>query len=352
MKKFLYSSVFLLMLFACVDCRRRENPEPIYSNGVLILNEGNFSQANGNISFYKSATQSVTSDIVKVENNGVGINATIQKVFDDVANQKLYVVTNSPDKLLVFNRITFKNERTISTGLTNPFAVVIANGKAFVSEWGTTDFVTYPNAKIQVVDLATNQITSSIPVGKEVNGMLEYGGKIYAAVTGENKVWVINSVTNQVETTIATSAKPAAMEVDANGKIWVLCSSGKLDRINPFTNVVETTISNVSVVGYGSSEKITMDNARTTLYWIGQSSAGFTNQGIFRISTSATTAPTTPFIVGTQFYGLGVSPTNNQIVLGVTDFGQTQEVHFYNTSGVFGSKVNSGGINANGFLFR
>jgi hypothetical protein len=355
MKKNLFSLFLLLSVtFFAQSCRDRDNVDIVYRNGLLIINEGDFSKANGNISFYGFDTQSVNRDVIKAQNNDVGINATIQKTFDDRTNNRLYVVCNAPDKLSIFDGGTLKLQGELTTGLTNPFGVAVANGKAFVSEWGTTDFVNYPNAKIHVIDANSRQIVSSILVGKEVNDMLELGGKIYAAVTGADKIWIINSITNQKEGEISTSAKPSTMTIDANGKIWVLCSSGNLDRLNPNNNTKETTIANVSIVGY--NEKIAIDASRTNLYWVGQSSAGFTGKGVFRMAITENTAPNTPLIplttAGTVFYGLYVNSNRNQIVLGVTNYSSIQEVHFYNTSGQFGSKVNADGSLPNGFLLR
>jgi hypothetical protein len=344
MKKTLLTSLMVLSAVVLTHCRTKDvTPSQKYTDGVIILNEGNFSQANGNMAFYKFSSNEITPDVVKAENNGTGINATIQRTFDDQVNQKLYAVTNSPDQLLIFNGKTFKNEGAITTGLANPYGVAVASGKAFVSEWGTTNFVTYPNAKIQIVDVATRQITASIAVGKEVNGMLELNSKIYVAVTGGNEIWVINSNSNAVETKIATANKPNAMEVDANGKIWVLCSSGNLVRINPINNQVEATLSGVSVLGF--DEKLAIDALRQNLYWI-------SGTGIFRMSISATSAPTVPLITGDKFYGLGVNSNTNQIIAGVTNYSSIQEVHFYNTNGAFGSKIAANGYQPKGFLFR
>lgn len=351
MKKTLLTSLLVLSAVVLTHCRTKDvTPSQKYTEGVVILNEGNFSQANGSVSFYKFNTKEITPDVIKAENNGTGINATIQTSFDDQINQKVYLVTTAPDQLLIFNGKTFKSEGVVNTGLANPYGVAVASGKAFVSEWGgkfnAAGSYSYAEAAIRVVNLSNRQIESSIPVGKEVNGLLEFNAKIYAAVTGANEVWVINSNNNQVETKIPTASRPNTLEVDANNKIWVLCSSGNLVRINPTNNQVEATISGISVLGY--NERMVTDALRQNLYWI-------SGVGAYRMSITATSAPALPLIANSKFSGIGFASTKNQLVLGVlpatNPYSSAGEVHFYDNTTV-SNIISSSGIAPNGFLFR
>ena len=358
MKKLLYSTFALLAITFLSQCDPKTSETPVpagkYDNGTVILNEGNFSQSNGNLSFYNFNTKELLGDIIKSENNNTALNALVQNAVDSDA--KTFIVTNSPDQLVVAARTTFKVEG-VATGLANPYDVAIANNKAYVTQWGANYYVgfndpaNYANAAIKVISTTTRQVVATIPVGKEVNGVIALNNRVYAAATGKNEVWVINSTTDAVETVIPVASQPNAIEVDANGKLWVLCSSGNLVRINPSNNTVETTITTVSVAGY--NEKITTNATRTKLYWLGSTTTGFTGAGIFAMDITATAAPTTPLVAGTKFYGIGFSGFANQIVAGVApNFSGNGEVNFYNTDGSLASTISSNGIAPNGFLFR
>lgn len=352
MKKTLYFALSLLAITFISYCNPRtgEQIPPAankYKNGLLILNEGNFSQANGNLSFFQFATGNLLADIVNTENNGVSLNATIQNAAE--ASGKTCVVTNSPDQLVIFSSESMKVEGTISAGLQNPFDVAIANGKAYVSTWGDNYFPTYANATIKIINLTTRQIVNTISVGKEINSVIAIGNKVYVASTGENKVLVINTTTDQTETSINVANEPDAFTVDSNGKLWVLCSSGNLVRINPNSNTVETTISGVSASAFGYNEKITTSGS--TLYWIGETTTGFANKGIFSMSITGATAPTVPLVVGDKFYGIGYG--NGQLIGGIApNFSSNGSVVFYNPNGTVARTIISGGVSPNGFLVR
>lgn len=350
MKKILYLAFALLSITLISQCNPRTEDEIVptptankYSSGLLILNEGNFTQANGNLSFYQFSTGNLLADIVNTENNGVSLNATVQNIAE--AEGKTCLVTNSPDQLVVFNSQSMKVEGTIGTGLENPFDVAIANGKAYVSTWGSNYFPTYANATVKIINLATRQIVGTISVGKEINSIIAIGGKVYVASTGDNKVLVINTTTDQTETPINVANEPDAFTVDGNGKLWVLCSSGNLVRINPTTNTVETTISGVSVSAFGYNEKIATGGSN--LYWIGETAP----KGIYSMPLTSTTAPTAPLVTGDKFYGIGYG--NSQIIAGVAPtFSSNGSVVFYNPNGEVARTIISGGVGPNGFLVR
>jgi len=353
MKKIHFYSFVLCCLFAissCITPKTAEvTPAGKYSSGVLILNEGNFSQSNGNVSFYNHSTREVFADIIKTENSGVALNALIQNAVD--ADGKTFIVTNSPDQLVILNGTTFKSEGVVSTGLANPFDVAVANGKAYVTEWGANYWPTYSNASIRIINAATRQATSFIAVGKEISSIVAHNGKVYAAITGDNKIWVINPTTDVVEAQITVANSPSNMVIDANGKMWVLCSSGNLVRLNLATNTVEATVTGVSISGY--SEKITINDTRDKLYWLGSSAAGFTGVGIFQMTIANTIAPTSPLVIGSTFYGIGFSSVGNEIVAGVAPtFSSNGQVLFYSVNGGSSRTIGSNGVAPNGFLVR
>jgi YVTN family beta-propeller protein len=361
MRKF---SQFFVLLFASVslfwacDPGKDLDPRGRYENGVIVVNEGNFFSANGNLGFYDLDSNKFVSDIFKRENNNVGIAATIQNITE--YNGKLYIVTNAPNKVEITDVNTLKSVKTIDTDLQNPYHFAAINNKGYVSNWGTFNNTTfeYDNPSIKVIDLTTNTINKTIARTVQPQGLLMFGQNLYIANVGGNTVTVLNTGNDQVVTEITVSGAPDRFLTDGNNKIWVMCNSGNLVRINPATNAVEATISNIKSTGYNA--KIAMNTTKTKLYWFETVDttipADFVTDVsyVYEMSITATTAPTTPLITGTaeNYTGIGVNPANGQIYVGMGSFSANGKVKRYQANGTFIAEMGSEGIGPNGFLFR
>ncbi len=357
MKKNLYfASLIVLATFAsCNPTGTEVTPATVdggsYENGIIVINEGNFTSADGNFGFYQLGTNSMFVDIVNTANNGVSMNAIIQNAVD--TPDKMCVVTNNPDKLVVFDRKTMKVQADINTGLLNPFDVAVANGKAYITTWGANYFPTYSQSSVKVINLSNNQVVQTIAVGKEITSIIATAGKVFVACPGDDKVLVINPANDQLETPITIQGEPDAFTLDSNAKLWVLCSAGKLVRLNPTNSSIEATITGVSASAYQYNEKIVFGGSN--LYWIGETTTGFTNKGIFSMPISSTTAPTTPLITGDKFYGVGYA--NGQFMAGIlaptpNSYSSSGKIAFYNANGTVSRTITSAGIAPNGFLAR
>jgi len=273
---------FILGLFAAAltftSCTDDEGvnfqPVPLgaYQNGILVVNQGNWTQGNASVSF-------VSNDF-SVSENGVfnNVNNTpLGDVGQSIAfyNELAYIVVNNSQKIEVVNRYTFASVSTINTGLNNPRYMAFANGKGYVTNWGdstdeTDDF-------IAVVDLASNTVTNTIPVVEAPEQIVVSNGKIYVSHKEAYRnstyypgtsISVINT-NDTVATTITVSDTPDEMVVDSANNIWVLCqgtpawtgneSAGKLIKINTADDTVATTLDfgateHASVITYESGE--------------------------------------------------------------------------------------------------
>ena len=127
-----------------------------YSNGYFVTNEGNFGTGNGSISF-------VTSEGT-VENN------------------------------------VFASMHHVATieGLSSPrYMAKVSGSKAYVTDWGING--------VQVIDLTTNTVTSTIACGAGPEGIAISNGFAYVCNVGawglDSTVTIINTTTDAVETT-------------------------------------------------------------------------------------------------------------------------------------------------------
>jgi YVTN family beta-propeller protein len=303
---------------------------------VFFVNEGNFSDKNGSLSFLDNKTDVLTNQLVEAENAGAKLGGTFQSA--KIYNDKIYAITQSEDKITVLDANTLKIITTI-TGIVNPYDIAFSGDKAYVTSWGAFS-PTYqlPDASVKVINLTTNAVIKTIGYGTYLLGITEAFGKIYVANADANQVSIIETVNDTKSTNIPVSDYPARFVTDRNGKLWVMCSglssaSGALQRINPATNAIEKTVANLTVQGYGYEKLATYEDK--IFYMEGKN--------VFSVNIDTPVAPITPTLTTTyKLYGMGVSKVNGDIFVGEATFTRSSEVGKYTKTGTFIKKYTAG----------
>ena len=218
-----------------------------YTDGVFVLNEGGAGSGNATVSFMKNNV--VTNNIFGLVNpNLPGLGDTGQSI--SFNGDYAFIVLNISNTIKVVNRSTFAYITTISTGLNNPRYMAFANGKGFVTNWGSG-----PDAFLAVIDLENMTVESSIPLAAGIERILYANDKLYVAHQGGfgvgNTISIVNPVTETLEQTITVGDVPNSMLV-TNNFMYVLCSGkpswypdetdGKLIKIDLATNTVVSTL--------------------------------------------------------------------------------------------------------------
>jgi hypothetical protein len=314
----------VLSLFLITSCNKDDDnnqDNDLYTNGVFVVNEGQFNEGNSTISFYNPITNTTVADIfAEVNNRPLGDIA--QSI--TIHNNKAYIVVNNSGKIEVVNAETFEAITTIN-GFTSPryFMPVSAN-KAYVTDL-------FSNT-ISVVNLTNNTIESTITTNGFTEEMLLADGKVFVGNKGTGYVYVINPTSNSITDSVAVTEGAGTLQIDQNNKLWVLCEgkswegiTGALYKINIQTLAVEATF-NFSESEFAS--KLRINNTGSQLY--------FLNNGVIRMDVSASTLPSSPFIAqgDKSFYGLTVNPTNGDIyVSDAIDYVQRGIVYRYSSDG-------------------
>ncbi|KGO87662.1 hypothetical protein Q765_05900 [Flavobacterium rivuli WB 3.3-2 = DSM 21788] len=302
-------------------------PSGAYANGVIVLNQGNFTSGNASVSFISNA--------FAVENNIFDANLLGQPLGDTGQDIGLngdfaYIVVNNSHKVEIVNRYTFAPIASLQTGLTNPRYITFENGKGYVTCWGVGEIAA--DDYIAVIDLATNTLTSTrIPVAEGPEKIIAENGKLYVAHKGGygmgTTISVINTTTNTVETTIEVGAIPGSLEAE-DGTLYVLSegypyyasteTAGRLTRINLSNNRVVATTDFPNITH--PSNLVIEDNAM--YYTIGTA--------VYKTDLLNTTLPITPLF-----------NTSAQSVTGITAF-DVEDDHIYVGSGSYtaAGKVN------------
>ena len=332
-----------------------------YSNGLFITNEGPFGSGTGTVSYYNRINGKVSNDIFQTKNS-YPLGNLVQSM--EIFNGKGYIVVNNSGKVETVDSNTFASNGAI-TGLTQPrYFLGIDNNRGYISEWGTGGVA----GAIEVVDLSTKTIISTIATGKGAEEMVKVGNMVYVACSGgidnDSVVTVINTSTNTVVTNIKEGANPKSIKVDANGKIWVLCGGqwdpnyttlvqpGKLARIDASTNTVDLSLPFTSttsqptnlVFGNKRSAGLPPNSSKTILYYS-------YNGNVYSQPNTASTLSTIA-LISRNFYGFGIDPTNDYFYgTDAENYTSNGKVIRYNSSGIVIDSIAVGVIPGN-FCFK
>jgi YVTN family beta-propeller protein len=314
-RAFLLSLCYIgsIFLSSCQDDNQSGqviDPKGAYEKGVLVVNEGNFQKGNGAISFINKVSKTVEKDVFLRENNRP-LGDVVQSI--TVHNDRAYIVVNNSNKIEIADANTFKSLGVVNNLKLPRYMVAIGN-KGYVTEWVSFS----GNGQVTVLDLTTNAVLKTIPVGVLPEKMAMVNNKIYLINSGENTVSVINLASDAVETTLTVSDSPNSLAIDANNKLWLLCGGqknynpdftinettstpGNLVRLNPANNTLEATLAFTSKTL--SPEDLVINGTKNKLYYR-------YNGKVYQHDITATTLPATAFL-NRNFYGLGVDPADN-----------------------------------------
>jgi DNA-binding beta-propeller fold protein YncE len=317
-----------------------------FARGVIIVNEGNFSEVNGTIGFYNNDSSDVSQDIFN-QVNGISPGGIIQSVY--FYENLAFIIDQVGNRIEVVEAETFKSVATIETGLNTPRYMVVANGKGYVSNWGAFDAnFNLPDSYLAVIDLTNYTVTKEIKTDNGSEGMLVFGDNVYVANSNSNTIEIINTTDDVVAGSIVVPAAPLGLIEDKNGKAWVLSSKffgesalAQLDL--PAERVMKSFLIS------GSAKSLNTNGAKDQIYYL---SMPFGSDAVVKkVSIEATEDVAEALITAPNLYGLGVDPVTGLIYVGNHNgFRGNGTVIRYEGSTLLDSFA--AGIAPNGFVFR
>jgi YVTN family beta-propeller protein len=342
--------MFALAITVLSSCKK-DNIDEIYvagnyEDGYFVTNEGNFGTGNGSISFvdeYGAVENDVFASI-----NSFALGDVVQSM--NIIGSKAYILVNGSSKIEVASVDSMYSVATIDA-VSPRYIAKVNDNKAYVTDWGVNG--------VQVIDLLTNTISSTIACGTGPEGITVANGFAYVCNVGgwglDNTVSVINTTTDAVETTLIVGDKPSSVVVDVNGAVWVL--TGGFTEYDDDWNVVSETAGNLVKIVNNTIEEtyafavgnhpqdLVIDDAGTTLYY----SDGSWSKAVYAFDVNDTELPTTA-LIDKSFYGLGV---HGGYVYGTdaVDFTQSGWSYKYTVDGVIIDSVQVG-IIPGGYCFN
>lgn len=343
MKKmnFLSWAFIALTMFSFTACDDDDEKEKVDNdlkgNVALIANYGMFNGGNGEFTAY-NISKDIVFDNVYQSINGVEFNSKIQHMA--LYNDKLYIVSNSGDKIDIINAQSLKQEMNPITDVENPRFIVVDGNTAYVSCYGATpDFSTMADSYIAKIDLNSNTVVKKIEVPGGPEGLAIANGKLYAAINYANKVAVVNLLTDEVSY-IEMPAVTSYFAADDADNLYVTMvntysnptTEDGIAYINTQDNSVETYTFNGISTNYASIISFNAD--KTALYVV--ASSWVENEGEWTLSGSvlkfdvASKTFTTLFDNIAGLNGIATNPSNDDIyVLTAPDATTDGKVEIY-----------------------
>jgi DNA-binding beta-propeller fold protein YncE len=336
-RKLLYIGLpLLLSLYGCMkddelwDFERLEYDLP--SEGIFVVNEGNFMYGNASLSYYDPETRQLINDVF-FQTNGLPLGDVAHSM--TIRDSLGYVVVNNSGRIYIIHTGTFELKGKI-TGLTSPrYMHFINESKAYVSD--------LYSRSIAVVNPQTMEVTGAIPVNNgntefyqhATEQMLQYDKYVYTNCWSfDNQVLVIDSELDQVVDSIEMLKQPNSMVLDKDHSLWVLCDGGNegsafgheaagLMKVGAGSTEAEL------ILGFAAGEiprDLKINGTGDTLYYI--------NGGVYRYAIHGSAGPELLLessYEGNTFnglYGLEVDPVSSELyVADAIDFVQRGMVY-------------------------
>ncbi len=320
-------AAIIFSLTLIVSCKKNEDKTEVTfldSDGVFVINEGNFMGGNGSLSFYSYDSSKVYNDLFSVVNGRpLGDVPNSMEIFGG----KAYIVVNNSGKIEILKNNSLESVATIA-GLISPRNIGFVNSaKAYVTSMYSDSLI--------IIDLNDNSISGYIDLRRSSESIVIAGDKAFVANwVGGNEVMVIDNISNEVVDSVTVGIEPESMVLDKNNMLWVLCNGGwmrenfaELDGINTSTNTIEKNL--VFSTKQESPSCLRVDGTGGTLYYL--------ENGVRKMSITSSELPSEPIIpeTGHYFYKLGIDPVSNDIfVTDAVDYQQSGYLIYYNPDGI------------------
>ncbi len=302
------------------------------SEGLFIINEGNFQYGNATLSYYDPDSRIVENEVFYRSNAmKLGDVAQSMVIRDGIG----WVVVNNSHVIFAIDIQTFKEVGRI-VNLTSPrYIHFLSDEKAYVTQlWDNRIFIVNPK---------TYSITGYIECpgmtmeSGSTEQMVQYGQYVYVNCWSyQNRILKIDTVRDQVVDELVVGIQPTSLVMDCHHKLWTITDGGyegspyghespALYRIDAETFTIEKEFR--FAFGDAPSE-VQLNGTGDRLYWI--------NRDIWEMEVTADRVPVRPLLPdkGTLYYGLTVDPNTGDVyVADAVDYVQHGKIYRYSSSG-------------------
>lgn len=334
--------LYIILSVAFMSCDQDiDGPSQlVLGEGIYILNEGNFQQANASVSYFNPAKDTVAQEVFsRVNGSKLGdVGQSILQIGDLV-----YIVVNNSQKIEVCEASTFKRQKTI-TGFDSPrYILPVTNDKVYVTDL-------FANG-VYVVNVSSGAIEKKISVLGWTEAVWKKDAFAYITAPNTDQLFIIDTQIDAIVDSIKISLGGSGIVEDKTGRLWVLCGGDYVTKEKPALHYIDPAKKELlrTFVFEGAFDYPTRLNINSTL-----DSLMYINVDVFKMGIQESKLPNFPLIQakGRNFYSMSILKDDDVLCIGdAKDFTQNGEVVLYSSQGHLMTSFPCG-IIPTSFLFK
>ena len=215
--RLLAASLLLLIVAGC-DLVNTDGDNHGPPDRVFVANQGNFGDGNGSVTVHTTNSDASAPPVIR------NFGSIVQSVA--LANDKLYVMANSGNRIDVFNAQTLEQTAQISD-VVSPRYLLQDGGTGYVTNlYGAVG--SFTGGMVTVLDLENDSKLEEIVVGDNPEGMALVGRRLHVANHGfgaGSTLHVIDTETRAVIDTVDVDCDgPRFLAADDQDDVMVFCT--------------------------------------------------------------------------------------------------------------------------------
>lgn len=221
---------FGLVFTSCVGDEKDDDiSEKTFTEGLFVLNEGNWGMNNAALSFYEESTGKVETDVFSsVNQQGLGDTGNDMIVFGN----HLIIAVKESANLTVINKNTGKLVKRI------PIVDEEGTNRMPSRLWSGNDKIYLTTMDGNVIEINTNTyaIERTVKVGRNPEGIIELNNKLYVVNSGgldypnyDNTLSIIDASTMQEIKKVEIGVNPYALRALQGNNIGIMVTGNYSD---------------------------------------------------------------------------------------------------------------------------
>lgn len=338
---FFYLYLPLLILSSCEN----QDPEPVpssaFDHGVFILNEGNFSDSDGSLSFINLDSLTIINNLFEKVNKRPFAGLLQSMRFYD---QQGYLI-DQLGRLEVIREKDLVSVHTLSNAFELPRFFAAYGNTGYITDWGPYDENFANNeSSIKVYDLSRMSLEKEIATASRPEDIMVLKNKIYVANSATSLVSIYNPMDNSLIKELEVSLGPTRFVMDKMENLWVICtgayiSAGALIGIDTDNDQL---IYSLDLVDSPPNGRISINGAGDEVFFMSEEwnpdysteNAIYSVHLIYNGMEPLVVESPETLVSGKNWYGLGIDPVNDILyVADAAGFLSNGSVYRYNLNG-------------------
>ena len=245
--------ITVLWIFFLSSCQKEVTPQyesssSVASEGIIIINEGNFQWGNGSMGIYNKENKIYQSRVFQ-NKNSLPLGDVPQSINN--WNGKFYCPINSSGTIKIIDQSSFNYIGEIKNAGSPRYIERINDSLALITQ--------LYNNQILIANYQSMQVIDSIAIRNRTEQMISFLDQILITAPTSNQLYSFSKSTLSITDSLTLEYGISDIEIDTNNRIWCLATSmyqhsveEKLFRINPYTLELEQSIALDSIYSYGS----------------------------------------------------------------------------------------------------